>query len=82
MAYLYLDNIHASEDEIQAFLARYGLPRFDALQHLPGNGSQPAVLLFYRDKSPQTLSKLAPRIHGMFWNGRRIGALVPTERFI
>jgi hypothetical protein len=82
MANLFLGNIDASEEEIQEFLARYGFPRFDALQHFPGNGSQPAVLLFYRSRSSHELRKLQPRIHLLFWKRRRINAFVPTERFV
>lgn len=84
MAYLFLGNVdfEVSEEEIQEFLARYGFPRFDAIQHFPGNGFQPAVLLSYKDKSQQALRRLLPRIHHLFWKRRRINALVPTERFI
>jgi len=82
MAHLFLENISASEEDIQEFLTKYGFQRFDAIQHFPGNGLRPAVLLSYRDKSPLTLHQLLPRIHGMFWNRRKISALVPTERFI
>ncbi|MBC7858889.1 MAG: RNA-binding protein [Burkholderiaceae bacterium] len=82
MAHIYLGNIHASEDDLQAFLTRYGFPRFDAIQHFPGNGLQPAVLLYYTDQSQHALRMLLPRINGMFWNSRRISALLPTERFM
>ena len=82
MAYLFLGNvdIDVSEEEIQEFLARYGFPRFDAIQHFPGNGSQPAVLLSYKESS-YALRGLLPRIHQLFWKRRMINALVPTERF-
>lgn len=82
MAHLYLGNIDASEEEIQEFLTRYGFPRFDAIQHFPGNGFRPAVLLLYRGRSSFELRKLQPRIHLLFWKRRRINAFVPTERFL
>jgi hypothetical protein len=82
MAHLYLGNIDATEEEIQEFLARYGFPQFDAIQHFAGNGSWPAVLLFYSGRSSYELLKLQPRIHLVFWKRRRINAFVPAERFI
>lgn len=82
MAHLFLGNIDASEEEIQEFLARYGFPHFDAIQHFPGDGSQPAVLLSYSGWASHELRKLQPRIHLLFWKRRRINAFVPTERFI
>jgi hypothetical protein len=82
MAHLFLENISASEEDIQEFLARYGFPRFDTMQHFPGNGLRPAVLLSYRGRSSHALRELLPRIHHLFWKRRRINAFVPTERFI
>lgn len=82
MAHLFLENISASEEDLQEFLTRYGFPRFDAIQHYPGNGSQPAVLLSYSGTSLHELRKLQPRIHLLFWKKCRIKAFVPAERFI
>lgn len=82
MAHLFLDNIDASEEEIQEFLARYGFPHFDAIQLFSGNGSQSAVLLTFTGRSSHELRTLQPRIHLLFWKRRRINAYVPTERFI
>lgn len=82
MAHLFLTNVDASDDEIRDFLSRYGFPPFDGLQHFPGDGSHPAVLLRYREKSSYELRRLQPRIHLLFWKNRRITAYVPTERFL
>jgi hypothetical protein len=82
MAHLFLGNVDATEDDIQEFLTRYGFPRFDAIQHFPGNGFQSAVLLCYSGTSSEELRKLQPRIHLLFWKKCRINAFVPTERFI
>lgn len=83
MTYLLLGDIDAgtSEETIQEFLTRYGFPRFDALQYVPGNGRHPAVLLSFERQSSQALRKLVPRIHQLFWNSRMISAIVLNERF-
>ena len=82
MAHLFLVNVDASEEELQEFLARYGFPQCEAIQHFPGNGFQPAVLLYFQGHSSYALRQLQPRINYLFWKRRRINAIVPTERFL
>ncbi|CAB3805936.1 hypothetical protein LMG28614_06269 [Paraburkholderia ultramafica] len=47
MADLLVDNIDAdiADDDIKEFLVKYGFPPFDGIEHIPGDGSRPAVLL-------------------------------------
>ncbi len=82
MAELLLGNVESatSDDEIKAFLVKYGFPPFDDIEHMPGDGSRPAVLLTFKDIGPETLRKLQPRIHGMFWKNRKLSALITPER--
>ena len=44
MTELLLGNVDsgASDDEIKALLVKYGFPEFDAIEHMPGDGSRPA----------------------------------------
>ena len=83
MAELLLGNVDSgvSDDEIKAFLVKYGFPAFDAIEHMPGDGSRPAVLLTFKDLPPETLRSLQPRIQNMFWMNRKISAQVMTERY-
>lgn len=82
MVDLLLGNVEngTSDDEIKAFLVRYGFPPFDGIEHLPGDGSRPAVLLTFKDAAPETLRSLQPRIQDMFWKNRRIHVEVMPQR--
>jgi len=81
MASLLLGNVKAgaSDDEIRDFLVRYGFPPFDAIQHEPGDGSRPSVLLTFAAMDPVALGKLQQRIHDMYWNERRVSAHVMRD---
>jgi hypothetical protein len=83
MADLLLGNVETgtSDEEIKAFLVKYGFPPFDEIEHMPGDGSRPAVLLTFKDAAPETLRSLQPRIQNMFWNNRKISALVMDARY-
>lgn len=83
MAELLLGNVETgtSDDEIKEFLVKYGFPAFDAIEHMPGDGSRPAVLLTFKDVAPETLRSLQPRIQNMFWKNRKINAQVMTGRY-
>lgn len=83
MADLLLGNVESetSDDEIKEFLVKYGFPPFDDIEHMPGDGSRPSVLLTFKDAAPEALRSLQPRIQGMFWHNRQITAQVMTERF-
>lgn len=83
MAELLIGNVESgtSDEEISAFLTKYGFPDYDDIQHLPGDGSRPAVLLTFRDAAPETLRSLQPRIQDMFWKNRKIEVQVMNERF-
>jgi hypothetical protein len=84
MSELLLGNIDAgtSDDEIREFLRKYGFPAFDAIEHLPGDGSRPAVLLTYREAAPETLRSLQPRIQNIYWKNRRLHVQVMAERYL
>jgi hypothetical protein len=83
MADLLLGNVEneTSDDEIKDFLVKYGFPAFDGIEHLPGDGSRPSVLLHFNEASPETLRSLQPRIQDMFWKSRKIHVEIMGERF-
>jgi hypothetical protein len=74
MASLMMDNVdtEASDDEIKQFLVKYGFPEFDAIEHMPGDGSRPAVLLTFAEATSDSLRSLQPRIQDLFWHNRKI----------
>jgi hypothetical protein len=74
MASLLVGNVDSSvsDDEIKELLLRYGFPEFDAIQHIAGDGSRPAVLLTFKDAPAQALRNLQPRIQDLFWKNRKL----------
>ncbi|CAB3752105.1 RNA recognition motif domain-containing protein [Paraburkholderia humisilvae] len=82
MADMVIGNIEdgTSDEEIQALLVKYGFPVYDQIQHVPGDGSRPAVLLSFEGTEPAALRMLQPRIHNLFWKNRRINVVIMQER--
>jgi hypothetical protein len=82
MASLLIGNVDssASDDEIRDLLARYGFPPFDAIEHMPGDGSRPAVLLRYGGAPAEALRSLQPRLQDLFWKNRKIQVSVLDQR--
>ncbi|MEM5428014.1 RNA-binding protein [Cupriavidus oxalaticus] len=83
MSVLMLSNIDAAvtDEEIGAFLVKYGFPEYSSIEHMDGDGSRPAVRLTFDTLDDDTLDKLKGRIHEMFWHGHKVSALVMRERF-
>ncbi|MDM0046083.1 RNA-binding protein [Variovorax dokdonensis] len=83
MTCLILGNIEpgTSEETLAQFLAKYGFPPFASFEEMPGDGSQLSVMLHYDDLPPETLHRLRERIHGMFWNHRKLTADTVIEKY-
>lgn len=83
MADLWIGNVepNTAENEIKEFLEKYGFPPFDAIQHLPGTGERPVVVLSFHQVDEEALRMLQPRIHNMYWKNRTITVQVmPPDR--
>jgi len=83
MAVLFLGNVDAgtTDEEVRDFLTKYGFPTYDEIEHVQGDGTHPGVTLIFNELDPEALRKLQPRIHGMFWKGHKINAMVMAERY-
>jgi hypothetical protein len=83
MANLLIGNLDssASDDDIRDLLARYGFPPCDSIEHMPGDGSRPAVLLRYADAPAEALRSLQPRLQDLFWKNRKITVSVFDQRY-
>ena len=46
-----------------------------------GTGRGRRVTLTFQSLDPAALRNLQPRIHNMFWKGRKVSALVMAERY-
>ena len=78
MTHLLLGNVEpgTTDEEIRDFLVKYGFPPFDSIQHEPGDGSRPGVLLTFDAINPMALGNLQKRIHDMYWNKRKVSAQI------
>lgn len=78
MASLLIGNVDtsASDDDLRDLLARHGFPPWDAIEHMPGDGSRPAVLVRYAGAPAEALRLLQPKLHDLFWKNRKINVSV------
>lgn len=83
MAHMMLTNVpdHTPDDELLAFLAKYGLPTPDEVEHLTGDGTRESVILVFNEIDESTLEHFRPRIHDIFWKDRRLVVNVMRDRF-
>jgi hypothetical protein len=66
----------ATDDDLRELLERHGFPPWDSIQHMPGDGSRPAVLVTYEGAPPEALRILQPRLNELFWKNRKINVSV------
>lgn len=78
MLRLLLGNIApgTSDEELGEFLTKYGFPAWDEIEHVPGDGSRPAVMLSFGNITSTSLEKLGERVHHMFWKGRELNVMI------
>ncbi|MEJ5988497.1 RNA-binding protein [Ramlibacter sp. PS3R-8] len=83
MARLLLGNLApgTTDEEIRDFLVKYGFPPFDSIEHEPGDGSRPAVVLSFSGLDATSMFNLQERVHDMFWKSRKLTARIMQDRF-
>ena len=69
---LWIGNIApgTNDDELRAFLARYGIEHVASIQQVD-DGSRPAAILEVA-ATPDQLGKVTQRLNGMYWKGRSL----------
>ena len=79
MAKLLVGNLppDTAEEDLKALLVKYGFPPFTSMGAIAGDGSRPAVSLDFEGVDAETLRKLTPRVHDLFWVDRLISVMVP-----
>jgi hypothetical protein len=82
MSRILLSNLDpgTSDEELCAFLARYGMPPCSQIEHVPGKGTRPAVELRFGAIDSGTLFFFLARIRDICWKGRQINAVMLRER--
>jgi hypothetical protein len=74
---LWLANIApgTTDEELEELVRKYA-PDIEcvAIQREDGNGLRPRALMAFTGKKFDSLGKLALRLNGMYWKGRRLAA--------
>ena len=83
MALFMLTNVPdgTTDEELLAFLGKYGIPAPDEIEHIEGDGSRPSVMLTFHAVDADALQLLRPRIHDMYWKNKRLSVMVLHERY-
>jgi hypothetical protein len=75
MERLWLANIApgTTDDELKELVKKYS-PEIECteIERADGDGSRPGALMTFTGKKFDTLGKLALRLNGMYWKGRRL----------
>jgi hypothetical protein len=77
---LWIGNVapEVTDDDLKAFIAKYGCPAPTRIERVPGDGSRPAAVLVFDDAPDKAVYDAQLRLHDMFWKGRRL--FVQTTR--
>lgn len=77
---LWIGNIapEVTDEDLKAFVAKYGCPAPNRIERVPGDGSRPAAVLFFDDAPDKTVYEAQLRLHRMYWKGREL--FVQTTR--
>jgi hypothetical protein len=60
-----------NDEELRAFLARYGVEAVAEIQQVPGDGTRPAAILEIA-ATPETILRITQRLNGIYWQGRSL----------
>ena len=78
---LWIGNIppDTSDEELKAFVGKYGIDTVASIERVAGDGSRPAAVLDVA-ATPDSLMKITQRLNGMFWKGRTLVVQSTTPR--
>lgn len=70
---LWIGNIapDVTDDDLKAFVAKYGCPAPTRIERVAGDGSRPAAVLFF-DGQDKAVANAQLRLHGMYWKDRQL----------
>ena len=77
---LWIGNIApgTEDDELRAFLGRYGIDSVKSIQRVEGDGTRPAAILEVTATS-DALGKATLRLNGLYWKGRSLNVQTMTR---
>ena len=65
-----------TDEDLRAFLGKYGLPACREIQREQGDGSRPGALVSFVAIDDAALYHAALRLDGVYWNQRALNVLV------
>ncbi|HWV92260.1 MAG TPA: RNA-binding protein [Burkholderiales bacterium] len=70
---LWIGNLasEVTDDDLKAFVTKYGCPAPERIERVPGDGSRPAAVLFFT-ANDKAVYNAQLRLHGMYWKGRQL----------
>jgi hypothetical protein len=70
---LWMGNIApgTSEEELRAFLAKYGMDTVVSVQHVADDAARPAAVVEVAGP-PDAVQRITERLNGMYWKGRSL----------
>ena len=77
---LWLGNIApgTTDDELRAFLEKYGVASVISVEHVASEGSRPAAMVEVA-AAPEAVARLTQRLNGMYWKGRSLTVQAMTR---
>jgi RNA recognition motif-containing protein len=71
---LWIGNIapEVTDEELAEFVVKYGCPRPERIERVPGDGSRPAAVLAFGAGDGKMISQAQLRLNGMYWKGRQL----------
>ena len=81
---LWIGNIapEVTDEELAEFVVKYGCPRPDRIERVPGDGSRPAAVLAFDGGDGDAVSKAQLRLNGMYWKGRQLLVQTTLKRMM
>jgi hypothetical protein len=66
----------ASDEDLSAFLQKYGLPPCTSVVRVQGNGSRPGALVSFSGVELDALYEAAFRLDGLYWKSKALAVQV------
>ncbi len=77
---LWMGNIapETTDEEVRAFLEKYGVPAVIAVERVASEGARPAAMVEIA-AAPEAVNRLTQRLNGMYWKGRSLTVQAMTR---
>ena len=75
---LWIGNLapETTDEDLSAFLQRYGLPPCSAILREPGDGSRPGAVVSFERPEAEALYEAAFRLDGLYWKSKVLAVQV------